>query len=56
MGSPSVISQPGVDGPVRFAKDLEPGTLAWLGRVQVLDNGPKFYPVVETPAALAWLG
>jgi len=46
----------GVDGPAFFAKDLEPGTPAWLGRVQVQDNGPKFYPVFETPAGLAWLG
>jgi bifunctional non-homologous end joining protein LigD len=46
----------GVDGPAFFAKDLEPGTPAWLGRVQVQDNGPKFYPVLETPAGLAWLG
>jgi len=46
----------GVDGPAFFAKDLEPGTPAWLGRVQVQDNGPKFYPVIDTPAGLAWLG
>jgi len=46
----------GVDGPAFFAKDLEPGTPAWLGRVQVQDHGPKFYPVFDTPAALAWLG
>ena len=46
----------GVDGLAFFAKDLEPGTPAWLGRVQVQDNGPKFYPVIETPAGLAWLG
>ena len=46
----------GVDGPTFFAKDLEPGTPAWLGRVQVQDNGPKFYPIFETPAGLAWLG
>ena len=46
----------GVDGPAFFAKDLEPGTPTWLGRVQVQDNGPKFYPIFETPAGWAWLG
>jgi hypothetical protein len=40
-----------------FVKDLEPGTPPWLGRVQIRHgSGPKFYPVFDSPAALAWLG
>jgi len=47
----------GVDGPAFFAKDVEPGTPAWLSRVQIRHrSGPKFYPVFDTPAALVWLG
>jgi hypothetical protein len=47
----------GVTGLAFFAKDLEPGTPVWLERVQIRhSSGPKFYPVFETPAALAWLG
>lgn len=47
----------GVDGPEFFAKDLEVGTPAWLTRVQIRhSSGPKFYPVMDTPAALGWLG
>ena len=47
----------GVDGPEFFAKDLEVGTPPWLTRVQIRHtSGPKFYPVLDTPAALGWLG
>ena len=47
----------GVDGPAFFAKDVEPGTPAWLSRVQIRHrSGPKFYPMFDTPAALVWLG
>ena len=47
----------GVDKASFFVKDLEPGTPPWLARVQIRHgSGPKFYPVFDTPAALAWLG
>ncbi len=47
----------GVDQASFFVKDLEPGTPPWLPRVQIRHgSGPKFYPVFDTPAALAWLG
>jgi len=47
----------GVDGPAFFAKDIELGTPSWMPRVQIRHrSGPKFYPIFETPAALAWLG
>ena len=47
----------GVDKASFFVKDLEPGTPPWLTRVQIRHgSGPKFYPVFDTPAALAWLG
>ena len=47
----------GVDKAAFFVKDLEPGTPPWLARVQIRHgSGPKFYPVFDTPAALAWLG
>ncbi len=47
----------GVDGPEFFAKDLEVGTPPWLTRVQIRHtSGPKFYPVMDTPASLGWLG
>ena len=47
----------GVDAASFFVKDLEPGTPPWLPRVQIRHgSGPKFYPVFDSPAALAWLG
>ena len=47
----------GVDRDAFFVKDLEPGTPAWLTRVQIRHRSePKFYPVFDSPAALAWLG
>src|ERR1700712_4127497 len=48
----------GVDHESFFAKDLEPGTPPWLTRVQIEHSGEdvKFYPVIDTPAGLAWLG
>lgn len=47
----------GVDGPEFFAKDLEPGTPEWMTRVQIRHtSGPKFYPVIDSPAGLGWLG
>ena len=47
----------GVDQTSFFVKDLQPGTPAWLTRVQIPHrSGPKFYPVFDSPAALAWLG
>ncbi len=47
----------GVGGSAFFAKDLEPGMPVWLSRVQIRHrSGPKFYPVFDTPASLAWLG
>src|ERR1700712_2254057 len=47
----------GVAGPEFFAKDLELGTPGWLTRTQIRhSSGPKFYPVMDSPAALGWLG
>ena len=48
----------GVAGLEFFAKDLDPGTPAWVARVQVDhdDVGPKFYPLIESTAALMWCG
>lgn len=47
----------GVDHPAFFVKDLQPGSPAWLSRTQIPHkSGPKFYPVFDSPAALAWLG
>jgi len=47
----------GVEQASFFVKDLQPGTPPWLGRAQIRHrSGPKFYPVFDTPAALAWLG
>ena len=47
----------GVDGEAFFSKDIDPGTPAWLPRVQVQHrSGAKFYPVFDSAAALAWLG
>ncbi|GGM12357.1 non-homologous end-joining DNA ligase [Nakamurella endophytica] len=46
----------GVDGESFFAKDLEPGVPDWLTRVRVdHTSGPKWYPLLDGPAALAWL-
>ena len=46
----------GVDEAAFFAKDLDSGTPAWMGRTQISHgSGPKFYPLVESPAALVWL-
>ena len=47
----------GVDQTSFFLKDLQPGTPPWLTRVQIPHRSrPKFYPVFDSPAALAWLG
>jgi len=47
----------GVEEPAFFAKDLEPGTPSWMPRVQIPHTGgPKFYPLVDSAAGLAWLG
>lgn len=47
----------GVDGEAFFSKEIDPGTPEWLPRVQVQHGGgPKFYPVFDSTAALAWLG
>jgi len=47
----------GVDGAEFFVKQVEAGIPVWLSRVQVPHRwGGAFYPVLDTPAALAWLG
>lgn len=48
----------GVDGgPSFFVKEVEAGVPVWLPRVQVAQRwGGKFYPVLDSAAALAWLG
>lgn len=47
----------GGQGQPFFSKDIDPGTPAWLPRVQIQHgSGTKFYPIFDTPAALAWLG
>lgn len=47
----------GVEELAFFAKDLEPGTPSWMPRVQIRHTGgPKFYPLVDSAAGLAWLG
>ncbi len=47
----------GVGGPEFFAKDIEQGTPGWMSRVQIVHgSGPKFYPIIDTPAGLGWLG
>ena len=47
----------GVDGPSFFVKQVETGIPVWLFRVQVPHRwGGAFYPVLDSPAALAWLG
>ncbi len=40
-----------------FHKNLDRGTPSWVSR-QVIEHsdGPKAYPVVDSPATLAWLG
>ena len=46
----------GVEAPPFFAKDLDSGTPAWMPRIQIAhSDGPKFYPLVDSPAGLAWL-
>ncbi len=46
----------GVREPPFFAKDLDSGTPAWMTRVQIThSDGPKFYPLVDSRAGLAWL-
>ncbi len=40
-----------------FEKDLGPGTPEWIGRVSVRHSSDvKAYPLIESAAALAWLG
>ncbi|HEY4994030.1 MAG TPA: ATP-dependent DNA ligase [Nakamurella sp.] len=40
-----------------FHKDLPKGTPSWVSRRVILhSDGPKAYPVVDSPATLAWLG
>ncbi len=48
----------GVAGAGFYVKEVEAGIPVWLTRVQVPHRwgGDKFYPVLDTPAALAWLG
>lgn len=47
----------GVGGPEFFAKEIEQGTAAWMHRVQIVHgSGPKFYPIIDSPAGLGWLG
>jgi bifunctional non-homologous end joining protein LigD len=48
----------GVTGPGFYVKEVEAGIPVWLTRVQIPHRwgGGKFYPVLDTPAALAWLG
>ena len=48
----------GVAGLEFFAKDLDPGTPHWLGRVQIDHDGggAKFYPLIDSTAALIWCG
>ena len=44
-------------GEAFFSKDIDPGTPAWLPRVQVQHrSGTKFHPVFDSAVALAWLG
>ena len=44
-------------GPSFFVKEVEAGVPVWLPRVQVAQRwGGKFYPVLDSAAALAWLG
>lgn len=47
----------GVHGAEFFVKQVEAGIPVWLSRVQVPHRwGGAFYPVLDTPAAVAWLG
>ncbi len=40
-----------------FHKDLPKGTPGWVPRRTILhSDGPKAYPIVDSPATLAWLG
>jgi bifunctional non-homologous end joining protein LigD len=40
-----------------FHKDLPRGTPSWVPRRTILhSDGPKAYPIVDSPATLAWLG
>jgi bifunctional non-homologous end joining protein LigD len=47
-----------VTGPGFYVKEVDAGIPPWLTRVQIPHRwgGGKFYPVLDTPAALAWLG
>jgi DNA ligase D-like protein (predicted polymerase) len=45
----------GVNGPSFFAKDVDPGTPQWVSTAQIPHEGStKFYPLIDTAAALAW--
>lgn len=47
----------GTASPSFFEKDLGPGTPDWLGRVSIRHSSDvKVYPLIESAAALAWLG
>ena len=47
----------GVTGEAFFVKQVEAGIPVWLSRVQITHHrAAAFYPVLDTPAALAWLG
>ena len=47
----------GVTGEAFFVKQVEAGIPVWLSRVQITHRrAAAFYPVLDTPAALAWLG
>lgn len=47
----------GTGSPSFFEKDLGPGTPDWLGRVSIRHSSDvKAYPLIESAAALAWLG
>lgn len=45
----------GLDGPVFFAKAIEPGAPAWIPRRRIEHRtGPKDYPLIEEAAALVY--
>ena len=47
----------GVDTAPFFHKDLPRGTPEWVSRCTIEhSDGPKQYPIVDSPATLAWLG
>lgn len=47
----------GVDAAPFFHKDLPRGTPDWVSRCTIEhSDGPKQYPIVDSPATLAWLG